>query len=149
MALTHPSIPDDVPEGFVLATHGGAYAQELGPFWSKRGEAEVSLGLRLQPRHCNSVGAAHGGFLATLADLGLIHAAAVMRERAGWPRHQLTTVNLALDYLAPAREGCWLEIRAEVTRLGRNLCFTEGALLADGRRVARASGVMAVLGPRD
>lgn len=147
--MAHPIHPEDVPEGFGPATHGGPYAKELGPFWSKPSETQVALGLRLQRRHCNSAGAAHGGFVATLADLGLIHAAAVMRERAGWPRHHLTTVSLSLDYLAPAKEGCWLEVRAEVSRLGRNLCFTEGVMLADGRRVARASGVMAVLGPRE
>jgi uncharacterized protein (TIGR00369 family) len=146
--MAHPTPAEAVPEGFVPATHGGPYAKELGPFWSKAGEAHVALGLRLQHRHCNSAGAAHGGFIATLADLGLIHAAAVMRERAGWPRHVLTTVTLNVDYAAPAREGCWLEVQAQVLRLGRTLCFTEGAILADGQRVARVSAVMAVLGPR-
>ncbi len=149
MALTHVDSEAAVPEGFRPATHGGPYAKELGPFWSKPEETQVTLGLRLQHRHCNSAGAAHGGFIATLADLGLIHAAAVMRERAGWPRHFLTTVTLNVDYAAPAREGCWLEVRAEVPRLGRSLCFTEGAIFADGKRVARVSAVMSVLGPRE
>ena len=58
-------------------------------------------------------------------------------------------MNLTVDYLAPAPEGCWLEVRAEVSRLGRNLSFTEGVMLADGKRVARVSAVMAVLGPRN
>ncbi len=138
-----------VPEGFEPATHGGPYAQELGPFWSRKEPARVTLGLRLQHRHCNTAGAAHGGFVATLADLGLIHAVAVMRDRAGLPRHHLTTVSLTVDYIAPARQGCWLEVQAEVTRLGRALCFTEGVVLADGERAARVSAVMAVLGPRD
>ena len=149
MALTHAEPGAGVPEGFRPATHGGPYAKELGPFWSKPEESQVTLGLWLQHRHCNSAGAAHGGFIATLADLGLIHAAAVMRERAGWPRHFLTTVTLNVDYAAPAREGCWLEVRAEVPRLGRSLCFTEGAIFADGKRVARVSAVMSVLGPRE
>ena len=140
--------PEAVPEGFVAANHGGPYAKELGPFWSKPEDTTVSLGLRLQHRHCNSAGAAHGGMVATLADLGLIHAVSVMRERDGHPRHHLTTVTLNVDYLAPAKEGCWLEVRAEVSRLGRNLAFTEGVMLADGKRVARVSAVMAVLGPR-
>jgi acyl-coenzyme A thioesterase 13 len=146
--MPHPIHPEAVPEGFVPATHGGPYAKGLGPFWVKRTDQRVTLGLRLQHRHCNSAGGAHGGFVATLADLGLIHAAAVMRERDGQPRHHLTTVTLTVDYVAPAREGCWLEVEAEVSRLGRNLCFTEGAVLADGRRVARVSAVIAVLGPR-
>ena len=152
MPKDHPIAPtihaDAIPDGFVPAHHGGPYARELGPFWSRPEDSHVSLGLRLQHRHCNSAGAAHGGFIATLADLGLIHAVAVMRERQGLPRHALTTVSLTTDYLAPAPEGCWLEVRAEVSRLGRNLCFTEGVMLADGKRVARVSAVMAVLGPR-
>ena len=146
--MPHAIHPEAVPEGFVPATHGGPYAKGLGPFWVKREEQRVTLGLRLQHQHCNSAGGAHGGFVATLADLGLIHAASVMRERDGLPRHHLTTVTLTVDYVAPAKEGCWLEIEAEVSRLGRNLCFTEGAVLADGKRVARVSAVMAVLGPR-
>lgn len=147
--IPQPIPPDAVPDGYLPAHHGGPYARELGPFWSRAEEAQVALGIRLQHRHCNSAGAAHGGFVATLADLGLIHAVAVMRERQGKPRHFLTTVSLTVDYLAPAPEGCWLEVRCEVSRLGRNLSFTEGTMLADGRRVARVSAVMAVLGPRD
>ena len=113
--MAQPIHPEMVPEGFVPATHGGPYAKELGPFWSKPETAQVTLGLRLQHRHCNSACAAHGGFLATLADLGLIHAVSVMCERDGRPRHHLTTVTLTVDYVAPAKEGCWLEVRAEVS----------------------------------
>lgn len=138
-----------IPAGFEPASHGGPYAQGLGPFWVKRETGRVTLGLHVQRHHCNSAGAAHGGFVATLADLGLIHAAAVMREQAGQPRHQLTTATLSVDYMAPAPEGCWLEVVAKVPRAGRSLCFTEGVMLADGKRVARVSAVMAVLGPRE
>jgi uncharacterized protein (TIGR00369 family) len=139
----------DVPEGFEPATHGGAYAQGLGPFWVRREPGRVTLALRVAARHCNSSGAVHGGCIASLADLGLIHAAAVLRDQQGLPRHFLTTVSLQVDYLAPAPEGCWLELVAEASRLGRTLCFTEATMLADGRRVARASAVFSVLGKRD
>lgn len=137
---------EDIPEGFIPATHGGAYAKGLGRFWVKRETGRVTLALRVAARHCNSAGAAHGGCIASLADLGLIHAAAVLREQQGMPKHFLTTVSLHVDYLAPAPEGCWLELVAEAARLGRTLCFTEGRMLADGRPVARASGVFSVLG---
>jgi len=83
--------------------------------------------------------------VASLADLGLIHAVSHLRERAGLPRTPLATVSLSLDYLGPAPEGCWLEIRCEVTRLGRGLAFVEGSMTADGeRRVARASAVFSI-----
>jgi acyl-coenzyme A thioesterase 13 len=134
----------DVPDGFVPATHGGPYAQELGPFWSHRAANHTALGIRVAHRHSNSMGGAHGGFVATLADLALVHAVAVAREKAGLPRAGLATVNLSIDFIGPPREGCWLEVRAEVTRMGRSLAFTEGTMLADGKRVARVSGVFAM-----
>ena len=139
---------DDAPEGYVPATHGGPYARELGPFHVLRGDAEVRLGLRVQPRHCNTAGMAHGGLVASLADLGLIHAVSVRRERGGQPRVPLSTVNLSLDYLGPAPAGCWLEIRAVVTRLGGSIAFVEGGIFADGAHVGRASGVFSIRAPR-
>jgi uncharacterized protein (TIGR00369 family) len=136
------------PEGYVRATHGGPYAADLGPFYALRGEREVRLGLRVLRRHCNTAGMAHGGLVASLADLGLIHAVGVLRERQGQPRVPLSTVTLSLDYLGPAPEGCWLEARAEVTRLGGSLAFVEGTLFADGARVGRASAVFSIRRPR-
>src|SRR5512138_1314276 len=92
------------PEGYVRATHGGPYAADLGPFFALRGEREVRLGLRVLKRHCNNAGAAHGGLVASLADLGLIHAVGVMRERQGHQRVPMSTVSLSVDYLGPAPE---------------------------------------------
>jgi uncharacterized protein (TIGR00369 family) len=137
-----------VPEGYVRATHGGPFAADLGPFHALRGEREIRLGLRVRRRHCNTAGVAHGGLVASLADLGLIHAVGVMRERKGHPKVPLSTVTLSLDYLGPAPEGAWLEVRAEVTRLGGSLAFVEGVILADEARVGRASGVFSIRAPR-
>jgi uncharacterized protein (TIGR00369 family) len=134
----------EIPEGFVPATHGGPYAQELGPFWSRRAEDYTGLGIRIEHRHCNSMGAAHGGFVATLADLALVHAVAVAREKAGLARASLATISLTVDYIGPPKQGCWLEVQARVTRMGSRLAFTEGSMLADGQHVARISAVFAM-----
>lgn len=139
---------DAVPDGYVRATHGGPYAADLGPFWVLRGADALRLGLRVRRRHCNTAGMAHGGLVASLADLGLIHAVGVARERQGQQKVPMTTVSLSLDYLGPAPEGCWLEIRAEVTRLGGSIAFVEGVMTADGARVGRASGVFSMRRPR-
>ncbi len=141
--MDHP-LPADIPAGFVPATHGGPYAVTLGPFWSHRAADYTALGIRVEHRHINSMGAAHGGFVATLADLGLVHAVSVAREKAGLERARLATVSMTVDYIGPPMEGCWLEMQAKVTRMGRNLCFTEGSMLADGKHVARASAVFAM-----
>lgn len=131
----------DVPEGFQPATHGGPYARELGPFWSRRAEDHTALGIRVAHRHGNSMGGAHGGFVSSLADLALVHAVAVAREKAGLPRASLATITLSVDYLGQPKEGCWLEARCQVTRLGGRIAFAEGVLFADSARVARASAV--------
>ena len=138
---------DPIPPGFAPATHGGPYAEALGPFFSRRGAGEVTLAARVERRHCNSGRVAHGGFVATLADLGLIHAVALAREAAGLPREPLATVSLDVDYIGPAPEGAWLEVRCAVLKLGR-LAFAEGAMLAGERRVARVAGVFTALEPR-
>ncbi|MBY0394878.1 MAG: PaaI family thioesterase [Thermoleophilia bacterium] len=137
-----------IPAGYVRATHGGAFAAGIGPLFALRGEREIRLGLRVEARHCNNAGAAHGGLVASLADLGLIHAVGVLRERAGQPRVPISTVTLSLDYLGPAPEGSWLEIHARVTRLGGSLAFVEGTLLADEAQVGRASAVFSIRAPR-
>jgi uncharacterized protein (TIGR00369 family) len=136
------------PPGYVRATHGGPFAADLGPFFVLRGEDAIRLGLRVARRHCNTAGMAHGGLVASLADLGLIHAVGVQRERMGEIRVPMSTISLTLDYLGPAPEGCWLEIRAEVTRLGGSLAFVEGVITAGGERVGRASGVFSIRKPR-
>jgi uncharacterized protein (TIGR00369 family) len=149
MAMQREAEQDEVvPEGYVPATHGGPYAADLGPFFVLRGADSLRLGLRVRRRHCNTAGMAHGGLVASLADLGLIHAVGVARERQGHAKVPMTTVSLSLDYLGPAPEGCWLEIRAEVTRLGGSIAFVEGAITADGARVGRASGVFSIRRPR-
>ena len=136
----------DVPEGYVRATHGGAFAASPGPFHAQRGEREIRLGLRVEAWHLNTAGVAHGGLVASLADLGLIHAVGMMRERAGQPRVPISAVTLSLDYVGPAPEGAWLEIRAKVTRMGGSLAFVEGVILADAARVGRASAVFSIRG---
>ncbi|WP_187830431.1 PaaI family thioesterase [Siccirubricoccus phaeus] len=136
--------PLDVPEGYELAQHGGPYARELGPLWVKREEGRVTLAMRVEERHCNSAKAAHGGCIASLADLGLVHTASALRAQQGLPRQFLVTVSLNVEFLAPAPEGSWLELVGEASRIGRTLCFTDGVMWADGKKVARCSGVFAL-----
>ena len=146
--MDHPIPEDDAPPGFAPAVHGGPYARALGPFHRKVEHGRLTLGLRLRHHHCNSSGHAHGGLVASLADLGLIHAVSVLQAHLGRPRTHLTTASLTVDFTGPAPEGSWLEIRCEVSKLGRSLGFVEGALHASDKRVGRASAIIAVLGPR-
>ncbi|MGB0551286.1 MAG: PaaI family thioesterase [Alphaproteobacteria bacterium] len=60
--------------------------------------------LRICPHHCNYKGTAHGGLLATLADISL-------GKSAGWgqePRIPLVTTSLTVNYLGASRLNDWI-----------------------------------------
>lgn len=134
-----------IPPGFVPRRAGGPFLEPIGPLF-RRAEAEgpATFGLRIERRHCNSQDVAHGGLLATVADLVLGIGGV---EQAGTPGFFIT-VSLVTDYLAPAPLGAWLECRPALLRRTSRLMFVEGRFLADGTPVLRASGVFNLPRPR-
>jgi uncharacterized protein (TIGR00369 family) len=115
-----------------------------GPLYGKWDGEKLLLGFRVEQRHCNPGNVAHGGMLATFADMLLPLAA---RFQSGKDMGFLPTVNLACDFLSPAPLGAWVEGRAEALKAGRNLLFAQGMAAADGVPCLRASGVFKVTGP--
>jgi uncharacterized protein (TIGR00369 family) len=134
------SAASDIPEGFQLDqriqphTFGGL----AGPFYSRREGDDLSLGLRIEPRHCNSRGTCHGGLLATLADMALGYACAIAGGAHG-ERPNFVTVDLSLQYLASANVGDWVQSEVAVLTPGSRTASAAGHLLANGRPVVRIS----------
>ena len=112
------------------------------PLYSRRTGEALYLGFRAGPAHANSRGFVHGGLLTALADnaMGLS-----CREARGDDR-SLVTVNLAMDFLASAQLGQWVEIRPAVVKVGGSLCFASALILADGEVCARANATFRALG---
>ena len=134
------SADPDIPEGFELdqriqpQTFGGL----AGPFYSRRQGDELSLGLRIEERHCNSRGTCHGGLLATLADIALGYACALASD-AGGERRNFVTVDLSLQYLASTHVGDWVQSEVTVLSPGSRTGSAAGHLLANGQPVVRIS----------
>ena len=129
------------PVGFEPLEECGDYLELVGPVWG-RGEADERVfGLRIEDRHRNAGGSAHGGFLATLVDFALGRAIIAGMKHAGAP----VTVSLTTDYLGPANVGDWVEAHTEVERLGGTLAFADCSLMVDGREIVRGRAVFAVL----
>ncbi|HUK04505.1 MAG TPA: PaaI family thioesterase [Burkholderiales bacterium] len=130
----------DVPEGFhpVQRIQPHTFAGLAGPFYAKRDGREVSLGLRVEARHLNNRGTCHGGFLATLADIALGYACVAAGEAQEQGRN-FVTIDLAVQYLAGARLGDWLQSEVRVLNAGTRTASAEGHLLANGVPVARIS----------
>ena len=115
-----------------------------GPLYGKWDGTHLLLGFRVEERHCNPGRVAHGGMLATFADMLLPIAA---RFQSKVDMGFLPTVNLACDYLAPAPLGAWVEGQADALKTGKSLLFAHGLAEADGVPCLRASGVFKVTGP--
>ena len=134
-----------VPEGFrrVQRPRPNPFNEMVGPFYERRRGIEVSLGLRIEQRHCNSRDICHGGLLATLADLALGYAALAIGGQSSF-----VTVNLSLDFAGSAKAGDWVESEAEVHKTGARLAFVNGYLVSNGIRIVRASAIFALSGNR-
>lgn len=136
--MTKTTLADTAPEGFHRAPIGGTFATENGPFYACWHDDRLLLGFRVADRHANPGRQCHGGMLATFADV-LISTAA--QYQADIPRHFLPTISLQIDFLAGAPVGSWVEGRADILRVTRNLVFSQGIIRADGTPVVRTSGV--------
>lgn len=137
-----PHRPDDlpVPAGFSALEFGGPYFRALGPMHGRRlDDGGLLVALRIDERHLNIQGFAHGGMLTTFADgaLGLNIASARGQRGAQ------VTVSLTADFLSSARLGDWLEARVTITRLGRRMAYANCDLHVGNRHVLRSSAVFA------
>lgn len=130
-----------IPPGFERLKHGGPYMANLGALYCRRDGGEIAIAMRIEERHANMRGIAHGGMLSSLADsaLGL----GLMLHCEG--RHSFVTVNLSTDFVDAARPGDWVEAHVDVQKLGARVAFANCFLQVGARRILRASGVFAVM----
>lgn len=123
---------------------GDPYEDRSGPFYERTEDhgGRVSA-FRAEQRHMNGAGFMHGGCLMTFADSALF--AIAKEEMAG---SMGVTLNLAGDFLDPARVGQLMEARGRVVRAGGKTVFVEGLITADGQPVLRFNGIIRKVGPR-
>ena len=133
----------EIPGGFVRVRRPrpNPFNEMVGPFYERRRGTEVSLGLRIEERHCNSRAICHGGLLATLADLALGYSALAVGNHGSF-----VTVNLSLDFAGSAKAGDWVESEVQVHKTGARLAFANGYLVANGVRIVRANAIFALSG---
>jgi len=131
----------DIPAGFAPLRLSMGFLEAVGPLYGKWADDRLLLGFRIETRHCNPGNVAHGGMMATFADMLLPIAS---RFQSKTEMGFLPTVNLTCDYLAPAPLGAWIEGRADPIRTTKNLLFAQGVATADGQPVLRANGIFKI-----
>ncbi len=146
------------PPGFQPLSTGGAFIAQNGPFYLFHEGDVVKLGFRVEARHCNPANVCHGGMLASFADMllpvtiqrktPLRGGAAANAADEGPPLHVrghfLPTVNLQIDYMAPAKLGDWVEGEAQVLKATVSMVFAQGLITSGGKLAVRCSGVFKI-----
>jgi uncharacterized protein (TIGR00369 family) len=129
------------PEGFAPHYRKSPLTDPWEPLFSRRVDDCLQIGLRVADAHTNSRGFVHGGLVSALADNAMGLSCGLDLEGA----KGLLTVNLALDFLAVAKVGQWLQVEPTVVKRGRSLCFASALVTADGKPCARASATFQVV----
>lgn len=135
-----------IPDGFAPFKLAMGFLAANGPLYGKWDGTHLLMGFRVEPRHCNPGQVAHGGMMATFADMLLPIAS---RFQSKVDMGFLPTVNLSCDFLAPAPLGAWVEGRAELVARTRNMLFAQGLATADGVTCLRANGIFKVKAPKE
>ena len=133
-----------IPQGFrALRRHGSPFISSLGLLYVKGEGSGAVIAMRIERRHLNTRGVAHGGMLVTLADsaLGIVLA---MSQPNPEP---MVTVNLTADFADAACAGDWVEVRVDVQKIGKRLAFANCQLWVGQKRILRASGIFARVAP--
>ncbi len=135
-----------IPEGFVPLPSDNGFIEHNGPICYKReADGQVVFGAPITQARCNIVGTCHGGWIASLLDMVLPLSARLTDDDLA--ERYVLTVNMSIDYLAPAPLGSWVEGRGQTLRRTKRLLFVQGLLSIDGEPITRGSAVLRIGDP--
>lgn len=128
---------ESVPEGFAPFVRRSPFLDHLGPVFHRTGSDVEIYALRIEQRHLNSRGTAHGGVLATLCDVALGYGTAFTET----PPMPLATVQICTDFFSPVSLGAWVEAHVLIERIGRQLAFAACKLVTGEQTVGTARAI--------
>ena len=133
------------PEGFKPLFRTSPFLDHNGPFFYRTNDdGTFVVGLRIEAKHANGRGGAHGGLLMTMCDIALGYRTGTSVE----PRPFLTTASVTTDFAGSAAVGDWIEAHVDVHKVGGRLAFANCYLICNGERIVHASAVFARSGDR-
>ena len=133
--MSHVAIPSD----FEPLVRESPYSDLTGPFHVAGPDGTgLRLGLRIEEKHLNNLGVAHGGILMTLAD----NAVGVAVDRTLGEKTPVVTVSLSNEFLNSAGLGDWVVAEARILKQGGRLIFVDCLLSVEDRPILHASAVM-------
>ncbi len=132
--------PPSAPSGFVYVARA-PFVNHVGPLFQAEQDApgEMTLGLKVEPVHTNTMGFMHGGMIATVCDSAMARAAVFLLNR------RTVTLRMALEYFDPIKRGDWLTAHGRLIDHDGEVAHTECLVKVDGDVRARGTGVFRLL----
>jgi acyl-coenzyme A thioesterase 13 len=127
--------------GFEPWSRRSPFGDAAGPLLFRADGGRLTFATRVEERHANTSGSAHGGMLSTFADLALGYAVAFSTE----PPTALRTVSVTIDFIAAVGVGDVLTATPQVLRVGSRLAHATAIVVVGEVPVARASATFAVV----
>jgi uncharacterized protein (TIGR00369 family) len=135
----------EVPAGFVPANFSPGFLTLSGPYFIHRGAGqdggETRLGLLVGESHANYVGVAHGGVLATFADVALSFAV----HDSERPALAVVSNTLTVNFLSGTKSGDWLEATCRLDRKGKRIAYCSGEIRRGEEVLMTMTGVYTIL----
>ncbi|WP_445571829.1 PaaI family thioesterase [Pseudomonas sp. E102] len=131
----------DIPQDFKPLFRSSPFLDLLGPFYYRENSEGFTIGIRVEERHTNARGLAHGGLFMALADIALGYSAAFSKD----PPLKLVTTTLTADFAGSAKIDDWLEAVVDIQKTGSRLVFANSYISVGDERVVRASASFLVV----
>lgn len=105
-----------IPDGFSLMPPRGAFIEANGPFYH---DGQLRFAFMPEDRHCNLLGFAHGGIIATLFDSAMAHSVVTAQGYA------IVTEQLTIRYISIVAKNRWAEVEVSLDeREDDQICAT-------------------------
>tara|TARA_R110002073_G_scaffold74609_4_gene182484 strand:+ start:915 stop:1352 length:438 start_codon:yes stop_codon:yes gene_type:complete len=140
----------DLPAGFEPIFRTSPYLEMIGPIYNRFIEVQpksnnspqgIIIGFFAADKHCNAKGFVHGGIVSGIADIALGYNCALSKS----PALPMVTTSLTIDYVGGIRRNEWIEVHADVQKVGSRVAFANCYFVVKDKRVARASAVFSLI----
>ena len=133
-----------MPPGYAYQPTPSAFVEHVGRLYTKKvarpdGMVEAWSALRIEPHHVNAWNFAHGGVLATMAEIGTAQAS---WDPDGPP---CLAIDLALQFIGAPKLGELLEVCGVVTKRTRSLVFVSAHGEVAGEPVLFATSIQKIM----
>ena len=128
------------PSGFVYVARA-PFVNHVGPLFQAELDkpGEMTLGLKVDAVHTNTMGFMHGGMIATICDSAMARAAVFLLNR------RTVTLRMNVEYFDPIKKGDWLTAHARMVDQDGEVAQTECLVKVGETVCARGTGVFRLL----